>query len=131
MAPHREHREQTKARAQLATSDVATTSRGKGLTNMEDRLDALGGTTLRAAIPVRQTVPVTIWGHVRRSGSWNKVVRLGNDELTRSFSTCKYFDLELPGHVYRATPLEPSAHRPDSDRHDRRGLNRRKAAGKA
>ena len=50
--------------------DVATTSRGNGLTNMEDRLDALGGTlhitsipgtgtTLRAAIPVRHTVPIT------------------------------------------------------------------------
>lgn len=45
--------------------DVGTTSRGSGLTNMEDRLDALGGTlhiastpgtgtTLRAAVPVRQ-----------------------------------------------------------------------------
>jgi signal transduction histidine kinase len=43
--------------------DVATASRGNGLTNMEDRLDALGGTlrivsspgngtTLRATIPV-------------------------------------------------------------------------------
>jgi signal transduction histidine kinase len=48
--------------------DVATTSRGNGLTNMEDRLDALGGTlqiasspgkgtTLRAAIPVTAAVP--------------------------------------------------------------------------
>jgi signal transduction histidine kinase len=47
--------------------DVATTSRGNGLTNMEDRLDALGGTlhiasspghgtTLRAAIPVTAAV---------------------------------------------------------------------------
>jgi signal transduction histidine kinase len=51
--------------------DVAATSRGNGLTNMEDRLDALGGTlhiastpehgtTLRAAVPVRHTVPITI-----------------------------------------------------------------------
>src|SRR5450631_1433253 len=49
--------------------DVATTSRGNGLTNMEDRLDALGGTlhiasspgngtTLRAVIPFAQAVPV-------------------------------------------------------------------------
>jgi signal transduction histidine kinase len=48
--------------------DVAATSRGNGLTNMEDRLDALGGTlhitsilgtgtTLRAAIPVTAAVP--------------------------------------------------------------------------
>jgi signal transduction histidine kinase len=47
--------------------DVAATSRGNGLTNMEDRLDALGGTlqiasspgsgtTLRAAIPVTAAV---------------------------------------------------------------------------
>jgi signal transduction histidine kinase len=47
--------------------DVATTSRGNGLTNMEDRLDALGGTlhiacspdngtTLRAAIPITAAV---------------------------------------------------------------------------
>jgi signal transduction histidine kinase len=51
--------------------DVAATSRGNGLTNMEDRLDALGGTlhiasspghgtTLRAAIPLPHTAPITI-----------------------------------------------------------------------
>jgi signal transduction histidine kinase len=51
--------------------EVATTSRGNGLTNMEDRLDAPGGTlqiassaghgtTLRAAIPLTHTVPITI-----------------------------------------------------------------------
>jgi signal transduction histidine kinase len=51
--------------------DVATTSRGNGLTNMEDRLDALGGTLqiasspgngtiLRAAIPLPHTVPIAI-----------------------------------------------------------------------
>jgi signal transduction histidine kinase len=44
--------------------DVTTAARGAGLTNMEDRLDALGGTlqiestpgvgtTLRATVPVR------------------------------------------------------------------------------
>jgi signal transduction histidine kinase len=49
--------------------DVSTTIRGNGLTNMEDRLDALGGTlhiasspgngtTLRAVIPFAQAVPV-------------------------------------------------------------------------
>jgi signal transduction histidine kinase len=49
--------------------DVAATRRGNGLTNMEDRLDALGGTlqivsspgggtTLRAIIPLTPTVPV-------------------------------------------------------------------------
>ncbi|MEO8899257.1 MAG: sensor histidine kinase [Candidatus Dormibacter sp.] len=49
--------------------DVTTTSRGNGLTNMEDRLDALGGTlniasspghgtNLRAILPVVHTVPV-------------------------------------------------------------------------
>ena len=49
--------------------DVATTSRGNGLTNMEDRLDALGGalhiqsspgrgTILQATIPVLRSVPV-------------------------------------------------------------------------
>jgi signal transduction histidine kinase len=49
--------------------DVAATSRGNGLTNMEDRLDALGGTlrivsspgngtTLRAAVPFRHVVVV-------------------------------------------------------------------------
>jgi signal transduction histidine kinase len=48
--------------------DVAATSRGNGLTNMEDRLDALGGTlhiasspgrgtTLRAAVPITAAVP--------------------------------------------------------------------------
>jgi signal transduction histidine kinase len=47
--------------------DVATTSRGNGLTNMEDRLDALGGTlhivsspgsgtTLRAILPFARAV---------------------------------------------------------------------------
>jgi len=47
--------------------DVSTTIRGNGLTNMEDRLDALGGTlqvesalgrgtTLRAIVPVSHTV---------------------------------------------------------------------------
>jgi signal transduction histidine kinase len=57
--------------ATTAGFDVDTTSRGNGLTNMEDRLDALGGTlhiastpehgtTLRAAIPVLHTVPITI-----------------------------------------------------------------------
>jgi signal transduction histidine kinase len=51
--------------------DVAATSRGNGLTNMEDRLDALGGTlhiasnpgngtTLRAAVPLPHTAPITI-----------------------------------------------------------------------
>jgi signal transduction histidine kinase len=51
--------------------DVAATSRGNGLTNMEDRLDALGGTLqiisspgngtiLRAAIPLPHTVPIAI-----------------------------------------------------------------------
>jgi signal transduction histidine kinase len=50
--------------------DVATTIRGNGLTNMEDRLDALGGslhivsilgigTTLRAAIPLVPAVLIT------------------------------------------------------------------------
>jgi signal transduction histidine kinase len=49
--------------------DVGTTLRGNGLTNMEDRLDALGGTlhiqsrpahgtTLQAAIPVVRMVAV-------------------------------------------------------------------------
>ena len=49
--------------------DVSTTIRGNGLTNMEDRLDALGGTlhiasspgngtTLRAAVPVVQVLSV-------------------------------------------------------------------------
>ena len=49
--------------------DVSTTIRGNGLTNMEDRLDALGGTlhvasgpgngtTLRAILPVRHAVPI-------------------------------------------------------------------------
>ena len=49
--------------------DVATTSRGNGLTNMEDRLDALGGalniqsspgrgTILQATLPVLRSVPV-------------------------------------------------------------------------
>jgi signal transduction histidine kinase len=49
--------------------DVATTSRGNGLTNMEDRLDALGGTlqiasrpdngtTLRAILPFARVVSV-------------------------------------------------------------------------
>jgi signal transduction histidine kinase len=48
--------------------DVSTTIRGNGLTNMEDRLDALGGTlhiasspgsgtTLRATIPVLHALP--------------------------------------------------------------------------
>ena len=47
--------------------DVSTTTRGNGLTNMEDRLDALGGTlhiasspgngtTLRATIPLMAAV---------------------------------------------------------------------------
>jgi signal transduction histidine kinase len=51
--------------------DVAATSRGNGLTGMEDRLDALGGTlqivsspgngtTLRAAVPLPHTAPITI-----------------------------------------------------------------------
>jgi signal transduction histidine kinase len=51
--------------------DIATTIRGNGLTNMEDRLDALGGTlriisspgagtTVRAAVPVPHTVPITV-----------------------------------------------------------------------
>jgi signal transduction histidine kinase len=44
--------------------DVATTSRGNGLTNMEDRLDALGGTLHIASSPgegttLRATIPVT------------------------------------------------------------------------
>jgi signal transduction histidine kinase len=50
--------------------DVNRTTRGNGLTNMEDRLDALGGTlqiasspgngtTLRAILPVRDTVAIT------------------------------------------------------------------------
>ena len=49
--------------------DVRTTTRGAGLTNMEDRLDALGGTlhiesrpgvgtTLRATVPVTSAAPV-------------------------------------------------------------------------
>jgi signal transduction histidine kinase len=49
--------------------DVNTTTRGNGLTNMEDRLDALGGTlhivsslgggtTLRAVLPVASTVTI-------------------------------------------------------------------------
>ena len=49
--------------------DVRTTTRGAGLTNMEDRLDALGGTlqiesspgvgtTLRATVPVASAAPV-------------------------------------------------------------------------
>jgi signal transduction histidine kinase len=49
--------------------DVSTTTRGNGLTNMEDRLDALGGTlqiasspgsgtTLRAIVPVAHTLLV-------------------------------------------------------------------------
>ena len=49
--------------------DVSTTGRGNGLTNMEDRLDALGGTlhiasspgtgtTLRAVIPAGHAVAV-------------------------------------------------------------------------
>jgi signal transduction histidine kinase len=48
--------------------DVAAVTRGAGLTNMEDRLDALGGTlriestpdggpTLRATVPVSQIPP--------------------------------------------------------------------------
>ena len=48
--------------------DIAITSRGNGLTNMEDRLDALGGTlhiasdpgkgtTLRAMLPITAAVP--------------------------------------------------------------------------
>ena len=42
--------------------DVATTSRGNGLTNMEDRLDALGGTLHIASSPgegttLRATIP--------------------------------------------------------------------------
>lgn len=50
---------------------VASTRRGNGLTNMEDRLEALAGaldivaspgngTTLRAVIAVRHTLPITI-----------------------------------------------------------------------
>jgi signal transduction histidine kinase len=50
--------------------EVSTTIRGNGLTNMEDRLDALGGTlhiasspgngtTLRAILPVRHAVAIT------------------------------------------------------------------------
>ena len=44
--------------------DVAATSRGNGLTNMEDRLDALGGTLHIASSPgegttLRATIPVT------------------------------------------------------------------------
>jgi signal transduction histidine kinase len=49
--------------------DVGTTIRGNGLTNMEDRLDALGGTlhiasspgngtTLRAILPLTHALPV-------------------------------------------------------------------------
>jgi signal transduction histidine kinase len=49
--------------------DVTTVTRGAGLTNMEDRLDALGGalqiestpgvgTTLRATVPARRVVMV-------------------------------------------------------------------------
>jgi len=49
--------------------DVSTTIRGNGLTNMEDRLDALGGTlriasspgngtTLRVVLPIAACVPV-------------------------------------------------------------------------
>jgi signal transduction histidine kinase len=51
--------------------DVASTRRGNGLTNTEDRLDARAGardivsspgngTTLRAVIAVRHTLPITI-----------------------------------------------------------------------
>jgi signal transduction histidine kinase len=50
--------------------DVTAVTRGAGLTNMEDRLDALGGTlqiqstpgvgtTLRASVPISNAVPVT------------------------------------------------------------------------
>jgi signal transduction histidine kinase len=50
--------------------DVTAVTRGAGLTNMEDRLDALGGTlqiqstpgvgtTLRASVPISHAVPVT------------------------------------------------------------------------
>ena len=54
--------------------DVTSITRGAGLTNMEDRLDALGGrlellstpgvgTTLRASIPTAHPVPLSIVSH--------------------------------------------------------------------
>ena len=62
--------------------DVAATSRGNGLTNMEDRLDALGGTLHIASSPGQRHHPAR--RHPRHRGGGGRLMGCPRGVLARS-----------------------------------------------